>query len=185
MPPKPRITKEQIELAALEAVRENGLEGLNARALAKALDCSTQPIFSNFTSMEEIEKAVESRARALYEERIARGMAELTPKYMGSGLAYISFARDEKQLFRLLFMCDRRGDYAPRENLDEVISALRQKTGLSREEAYERHLMMWVFVHGIAVMVNTGYLDWTEEQTRAMLEKEFEGMAMKRKENDQ
>lgn len=182
MPAKQKLTKEQIELAALEIVRRSGPEGLNARALAKALDCSTQPIFSNFASMEELSGAVEARARLLYEERISRGMAELAPPYMGSGLAYITFAREEKQLFRLLFMCDRRGDYEPRENTDDVIAALRKKTGLSYEEAMEKHLMMWVFVHGIAVMINTGYLDWTEEQTRAMLEKEFTGMMANKKE---
>ena len=182
MPAKQKLTKEQIELAALEIVRRGGPDSLNARALARALDCSTQPIFSNFASMDELAKAVEARALALYEQHIARAMADSSPAYKASGLAYISFAREEKQLFRLLFMCDRRGDYATKENTDGVIAALRQKTGLSYEEAMEKHLMMWVFVHGIAVMINTGYLDWTEEQTSSLLEKEFSGMITNAKE---
>ena len=48
MPPKVKITKEDIANAALEIVRENGVSALNARAVALKLNSSTQPIFSNY-----------------------------------------------------------------------------------------------------------------------------------------
>ena len=49
MPPKVKVSKEDINTAAVEMVRESGAEALNARALAAKLGCSTQPIFSNFS----------------------------------------------------------------------------------------------------------------------------------------
>ena len=55
MPPKVRITKEEIIGTCLALVRENGADALNARSIAAALGCSTQPIFSNFSSMEELQ----------------------------------------------------------------------------------------------------------------------------------
>ena len=57
MPPKVRITKEEIIRTALDLVRQSGAEAINARAIANALLCSTQPIFSNFETMEELENA--------------------------------------------------------------------------------------------------------------------------------
>ena len=58
MPPKVKITKEDIVSAAVGVVREQGAEALGARQVAAALGCSTQPLFSNFASMEELRSAV-------------------------------------------------------------------------------------------------------------------------------
>ena len=54
MPPKVKIAKEDIVNAAVELVRQYGPQALNARELAARLCCSTQPIFSNFATMDEL-----------------------------------------------------------------------------------------------------------------------------------
>ena len=59
MPPRVKITKEDIIKTALELVRVGGEGAINARSIAGALGSSTQPIFSNFSSMEELEKEIE------------------------------------------------------------------------------------------------------------------------------
>ena len=56
MPPKPKVTRNQIVAAAFELVRTQGHESLNVRTLAKALGCSTQPLLYWFDSMEEIRR---------------------------------------------------------------------------------------------------------------------------------
>ena len=58
MPPSIKITREDIITASMDLVREQGTEGLTTRALAKKLNCSTQPIFSNFPNMESLNKIV-------------------------------------------------------------------------------------------------------------------------------
>ena len=66
MPPKVKITKEGVIHTALDIVRESGAEALNARAVAAKLGCSTQPVFSNFSNMEELLSAVIGAAYELY-----------------------------------------------------------------------------------------------------------------------
>ena len=56
MPPKIRFGREDIVSAALEIIREQGIEGVNARAVAARLGCSTQPLFREFESMEQIKE---------------------------------------------------------------------------------------------------------------------------------
>lgn len=56
MPPKVKVEKDDILKAAIEIVRDNGAGSLNARAVADKLSCSTQPIFSNYASMDELKK---------------------------------------------------------------------------------------------------------------------------------
>ena len=38
------------------------------------------------------------------------------------------------------------------------------------------HLEMWIYVHGIAVMVATSYLDWDWEMISEMMTDAYQGM---------
>jgi AcrR family transcriptional regulator len=181
LPPKSKVTKEAITAAALELVRAGGLEALNARAVARRLGCSTQPIFSNFPSMEALRASVVDAAQAVYQDFLARAMAENTaaPPYKASGLSYIRFAREERHLFRLLFMRDRTGEPPPvedRVSIAPLLALIRQNTGLSEDDAYLFHMEMWIFVHGIAAMSATAYLDWNDDLIDRMLSDAFLGI---------
>ena len=165
MPPKVRITKEEIINKAVDIVRRDGAQAINARNVAAELECSTQPIFSNFASMEELRDAVLMRSYELYSEYIKREVESgLYPPYKASGMAYIRFAKEEKELFKLLYMCDRACEpICEKTEIDANMEALvRSNTGLSEEESKLFHLEMWALVHGIATMFATGFvgLDW-------------------------
>ena len=51
MPPKAKVTKDMIIDAAFEVARESGVENINARTVAKKLNCSTQPVMYHFLLM--------------------------------------------------------------------------------------------------------------------------------------
>ena len=74
MPPKVKVTKEEIVRAALDLVRQSGAAALNARAVANRLGCSTQPVFSNYATMEELRQDVLQAADGCYQKHIAEGM---------------------------------------------------------------------------------------------------------------
>ena len=164
MPPKVKITKEDIISTAFALIREHGEEAVNARAIAASLNCSTQPVFSNFSGMEDLRKAVIKAAYERYLEFIRKETESgQYPQYKAFGMAYIRFAKEEKELFRLLFMCDRKGqDLVPTEDFDASVEVIMQTSGVSRETATMLHLEMWTFVHGIATMMATSFLllDW-------------------------
>ena len=52
MPPKAKVTKDMIIDAAFEVARESGVENINARTVAKKLNCSTQPVMYHFETIE-------------------------------------------------------------------------------------------------------------------------------------
>ncbi|MBQ9838613.1 MAG: TetR/AcrR family transcriptional regulator [Oscillospiraceae bacterium] len=177
MPPKVRITKERIVAAAVDIVRRQGADQLNARSVAKELSCSTQPIFSNFTAMEELTHAVIAAAGALYREYAEKEcQTGKYPPYKASGMAYIRFAREERELFKLLYMRDRSGDQTGDDGFGEILQVVQRGTGLAGEKAELFHLEMWAAVHGIAVMVATGYLELEEALISQMLTDLFQGL---------
>ena len=160
MPPKIRITKEDIVNAALELVRVNGEQAINARAVAAALNCSTQPVFSNFATMDKLREAVIAGAYERYlgfqKREAERGEY---PRYKAFGMAYVRFAREEKELFKLLFMRDRTGeDLSPTLEFEESAQIIAKANGVSLEKARLMHLEIWTCVHGIGVLIATSFL---------------------------
>ena len=179
MPPKVKITKEDILQAAMQIVRIGGAQAINARTIASMLGCSTQPVFSNFANMEELSRAVVCCAKERYRWYMQQELdRDKYPPYKASGMAYLRFAKEEKELFKLLFMCDRSGENMSEvSELDEEMYAMvRQNTGLSREEAQLFHLEVWAFVHGIAAMFATGFVDLPWELVERMLTDCYQGL---------
>lgn len=179
MPPKFRYTREEMIAAALELVRQGGKDALTARALGAKLGCSAKPIFGLFRNMEELEGEVIAAADAYYQKYLVQKMQEgQYPPYKASGMAYIRFAKEERELFRLLFMRDRSGETIG-ENLEEIrplLDLIRKNTGLSEREAYLFHLEMWIYVHGIATMLATSYLEWDADFISNTLTDSYQGL---------
>lgn len=178
MPPKVKISKEDIIKISLELVRNKGTESLNARSVAAELGCSTQPVFSNFSTMEQLQSATLAAAYDIYLDFLKRE-AEIGeyPPYKAFGMAYIRFAREEKQLFKLLFMRDRRGeDLTPMSDFTESVDMIMKANAVTKEEAELIHLEMWSCVHGIAVMFATSFLSLDTETVSRMLTDVYKGI---------
>ena len=166
MPPKFKFTRDEITNAALNVTRKNGISGLTARALAAELGCSVKPIFGLFKNMEEVGQEVFIASDLLYQNYLREDMAKgkYSP-YKASGMAYIRFAKEQRELFKLLFMRDRSSETIEenREEIRPLIELIKQNLGISEDEAYLFHLEMWLYVHGIATMIATSYLNWDYE----------------------
>ncbi len=179
MPPKVKVTKEDIINAAVDIVRNNGTQAINARTVASALNCSTQPVFSNFATMDELRLAVVEKADILCQEYMRREVESGEfPAYKANGMAYIRFAKEEKELFKLLYMRDRSSELIPEgsELTGEMESIVHNNTGLSGADTKLFHLEMWAYVHGIAAMFATGFFDLDWDLVSKMLTDSYQGL---------
>lgn len=179
MPRKFMFTREQIIAAALNLTRKGGICALTARALGAELGSSSRPIFGLFKNMEEVQQEVLKAADHLYQSYLKADMESgKYPPYKAGGMGYIRFAKEEKELFQLLFMRGRTREPAEenREELRPFLGLLQQNLDLSEEDAYIFHLEMWIYVHGIAAMLATSYLEWDEEFISRVLTDGYEGM---------
>ena len=178
MPPKIKVSKEDIVNTTLDIIRSHGEGAINARTIAARLGCSTQPIFSNFAKMEELKEATVIAAYELYESFISREIERgKYPPYKSFGMAYIRFAREEKELFKLLFMCDRGGKpIVPTHDFNASVEMIAQANGIKRELAELMHLEMWTFVHGICSMLVTSFLSFEDGQISQMMTDVYQGI---------
>ena len=131
MPPKAKFSKEEIIKAAVNLVRTEGAQALTARALGTKLGVSSSPVFTFFQSMDEVRREVLESAKALYQSYLKEDMENSEfPPYKASGMAYIRFAREEKELFKLLFMRDRSHEKIDEsgEEIKPIIELIQKST---------------------------------------------------------
>ncbi len=181
MPPKPKFSREKIIDTAYEMVRKWGEDILSARNLAAELGCSTAPIFTVFSSVEEVEREVAGKATALYREYLDRGLSQPLP-FKGAGLAYIKFAKDEPQLFKLLFMRGDMGEgitnYMPAGDEEPLVrGALKSSHGVEDGAARKIYNHLSVYVHGFATMFAEGRCIFSDVEVEQMVSEVFRALA--------
>ncbi len=180
MPPKIRISKEAILDAAFEITQVQGISAVNARVLAFTLSCSVQPIFRCFENMEKLKQALYEKAGTLFNESMAKGMENRQISFLGMGLAYIHFARTEKNLFKFLFMSEEfRGmsiiDMIRNDKNNDIVQLIAKNSGLSISYAEQLFLSIWLTTHGIASLMATNDFDLSEDQMVQLLSDVFAG----------
>lgn len=177
MPRKFKYTKEQILCAALDLIRESGFSALTARGMAKKLGTSTQPVFGYFENMADLQKNVISAARKIYREYLDKEINSGNyPPYKASGMAYIKFANEEKEFFKVLFMSNLSDNEKNDDETEAIVPLIRSQINISQKKAELFHLEMWTFVHGIATMIVTERYAWSEELISRALSDVYRGL---------
>lgn len=177
MPPKAKINKEMILNTVLDITREAGFEGVNARSIANKLQCSTRPIFTCYKNMDELKTeflgyAFEFYSRYVKEYRVSATVSS----YLVLPLSYIAFARQETQLFKLLFINDMELDmseamdfYNEVEN-EKKAMVFSEEIGVEFERAKMIFLDLFLYTHGIAVLTASGKISLDNDDTEQMVD---------------
>lgn len=181
MPPKASITKADILEKALEITRSEGFEKLTARSIAKALGCSTQPVFREYGSMAELKGELYVKARKYAETYVMARKRPDEPAFLSMGMAYVDFAEKEKNLMRFISMSDCFSLQSMRELArDEGSVATDGVPGfedMGPEQARALFSMTWIFTHGIAAMVATNSVSVPENELKRTLARAYMAFA--------
>ena len=160
MPAKKQISKENIIEAAIDIIRKEGINAVNARNIAKKLKCSTQPIYLSFSGMEELKISVVQEAIKIYQKFISEEMGRSQyPPYKSYGMSYVHFAQKEKE-----------------REFNEMLFLLTDNDELDYKTAYKINMEMWLFGHGIATMIATSYITMDDETISDYMSDVYQGV---------
>lgn len=181
MPPTVRFTRDAVLHAACQLMRREGMEALNARAIAKELGGSTQPIFRLFTNMEDLHRELILYVARQFQAHAEADMAQSDSPYIQLCTTYLLYGRDEPELFKLLFMRARvsEGQYSDQTNFDLVFNIIKKETPLDDETALRFFERTWLFIHGLAVCIATKYIPCQDERYLISMVKEAYNAAVK------
>ena len=172
MPPKVKFQKQEILDAALRVARRDGIDAVTAREVAKELKVSVGPIFTWFDTMDALKAEVYGLAKKRYRDYIERGLSGSVP-FLGVWQQYLAFARDEPELYRLLFL--RRHDgvsggavEAMRFSQDLVRESIMRVYNMDAETADSFFRDLWLIAFSYATLVVTDDCPFTDEEMFAV-----------------
>ena len=188
MAPKIKVPYEDIVNEGIQIVREKGPHAVNARSVAARLGCSVQPIFRTFGTMEELKIAVLKRANKIYENAMEESLVR--GGFSEMGLAYVNFAKNEKNLFKMMFMSNSlfvsnttdastQGSAAEIMGTtagdDIVLSMLCDETGLDAVKAKELYTGLWFLLHGMASLIVCNSCTLSDDEIKRVLKNTCDG----------
>lgn len=180
MPPREKVSKVTVTDKAFAMTREYGFKEVTARKLAQELGCSTQPIFRAYENMDELRSEIFYMSTEFFNEKILAKKSRTKPLYLTVALTYIELARSERNLFELIASIDDFGSQTIEEFLDKeewkaIVDNLPDTQKLSDDKKKELFMMLWMFVHGLASLIVSGRVSFSEKKIKELLEKAYEG----------
>ena len=146
MPKKVLFSKELILDKSFELFKEEGIESISARNVAKILDASPAPIYKSIGSMKNLKKELIKRRTGI--------------KFLDIGMGISIFAREEKQLFLQVFSKDNIEGSLIEEFLNLIREEIKKDERLikiDKEKQEELLVSCWVFAHGLSTLIATGF----------------------------
>ncbi len=159
MPPKAIFKKEDLIESSLRIIKEKGSQQLSAREVAKELNSSTRPVYEHFQSMNELKKAVLEKTIELLYDYVTRPYTQNA--FLNIGVGYVLYARDHREYFRAIFLesDDSSGIIdGLLKKLDEEMVKVPDLKILSYRERQSLLRSCWIYTHGFAAMVFSGYI---------------------------
>lgn len=182
MPPKAKITKDMVVDAAFEIARKSGAENINARAVSKKLNCSTQPVMYHFATMDALRRAAYKKADGYHTEYLMKLPETREAVLLGIGMNYIRFAVEEPHLFRFLFQSGFIESSLPEiidsEELRPVLSAMQETMKMNSEQTKEVFVTLAMFVHGYAGIIAGNSFQYDEKLVAAQLKRVYRGAVL-------
>lgn len=104
MAPRKKFSKEDIILAAFNIAKEEGIDAITIRKVAKTLGSSIAPIYVNFTNVEELIEEVVEYIKGIAQQLVLEQNSG--NPFRDIGVGGIKFARNYSLLYRDLIMRD-------------------------------------------------------------------------------
>lgn len=176
MPAKRKVNKEDIIDACISIIKKEGINELNARRIAKELNCSTQPLFYIYSNMDEIKLDVINKISTIFYSFVFKNNYDRFV-YKDIGENYIKFAKKEPIFFKLLFDSEKNDAVScfinltgPAEKIKDVIAS---QTGLKGKDINEFHTKMWLYANGIAVLIANDICDFSDDDIEKLLGEQY------------
>lgn len=169
---KKEIHKQRILDAAYKLAVRGGIESLTARNIAKAVNCSTQPIYLEFENMQDLRNQVlarisdELKSNTLQQNFTGEPLIDLD-------LSYLYFAKEHVDLFRAMFVDGKFGNQMIVDTLMGLgIEKFKQQFDAEQySDERLKHIVIanWIAATGLATLLINKMANFTQAQMVSVL----------------
>lgn len=169
---KKEIDKQRILDAAYKLAVRGGIESLTARNIAKAVNCSTQPIYLEFENMQDLRNQVlarisdELKSNTLQQNFTGEPLIDLD-------LSYLYFVKEHVDLFRAMFVDGKFGNQMIVDTLMGLgIEKFKQQFDAEQySDERLKHIVIanWIAATGLATLLINKMANFTQAQMVSVL----------------
>ena len=169
---KKEIDKQRILDAAYKLAVRGGIESLTTRNVAKAVNCSTQPIYLEFENMQDLRNQVlakisdELKSNTLQQNFTGEPLIDLD-------LSYLYFAKEHVDLFRAMFLDGKFGNQMIVDTLMGLgLEKFKQQFDAEQfSEERLNHIVIsnWIAATGLATLLINKMANFTQAQMISVL----------------
>ena len=169
---KKEIDKQRILDAAYKLAVRGGIESLTARNIAKAVKCSTQPIYLEFENMQDLRNQVlakisdELKSNTLQQNFTGEPLIDLD-------LSYLYFAKEHIDLFRAMFVDGKFGNQMIVDTLMGLgVEKFKQQFDAEQfSEERLNHIVIsnWIAATGLATLLINKMANFSQAQMISVL----------------
>lgn len=169
---KKEIDKQRILDAAYKLAVRGGIESLTARNIAKAVNCSTQPIYLEFENIQDLRNQVlarisdELKSNTLQQNFTGEPLIDLD-------LSYLYFAKEHVDLFRAMFVDGKFGNQMIVDTLMGLgIEKFKQQFDAEQySDERLKHIVIanWIAATGLATLLINKMANFTQAQMVSVL----------------
>lgn len=169
---KKEIDKQRILDAAYKLAVRGGIESLTARNVAKAVNCSTQPIYLEFENMQDLRNQVlakisdELKSNTLQQNFTGEPLIDLD-------LSYLYFAKEHVDLFRAMFVDGKFGNQMIVDTLMGLgLEKFKQQFDAEQfSEERLNHIVIsnWIAATGLATLLINKMANFSQAQMISVL----------------
>ena len=169
---KKEIDKQRILDAAYKLAVRGGIESLTARNVAKAVNCSTQPIYLEFENMQDLRNQVlarisdELKSNTLQQNFTGEPLIDLD-------LSYLYFAKEHVDLFRAMFVDGKFGNQMIVDTLMGLgLEKFKQQFDAEQfSEERLNHIVIsnWIAATGLGTLLINKMANFTQAQMISVL----------------
>ena len=169
---KKEIDKQRILDAAYKLAVRGGIESLTARNIAKAVKCSTQPIYLEFENMQDLRNQVlakisdELKSNTLQQNFTGEPLIDLD-------LSYLYFAKEHIDWFRAMFVDGKFGNQMIVDTLMGLgLEKFKQQFDAEQfSEERLNHIVIsnWIAATGLATLLINKMANFSQAQMISVL----------------
>lgn len=171
---KSNFSKEIIVKKCIDIVKKKGFDALTARTVGAALGSSPRPIFTFYSSMDELREDVEIEASNIFVKASAECL-DYKPAFKEFGRRVVRFAETEPNLFKLVFLSDNGLADHTTAIQEQCKSMVMDEAGLNEEATNHVLHMVSTFALGMAANALSGAKKYTDDELNSLLALAFRG----------
>jgi len=169
--------KEEFLEIAFDFIAKEDIDKLTLKILSDATGTSRSAIYKHFRSKDALVEKIIEIGFVQFDEKISPILKELdTPlvdRFYLSGKLYIEFARENPNLYKLLFgkkyshigdsLMSIKDDDCSGFGVLKLAIEEGQKSGiLKKDDSYKQTIVIWSSLHGLSSLIIDGFMDVEE-----------------------